>query len=485
MMISVSAIERIPENILARLASFMRRKSGKRTRPLSPVVQVTRTVAVPVQEEQQGATIAADIVVPTQTVVAPTVAAPISLRRSSRDRRSAISSDYEVYLNEEHLSLSHMEHEIQYSPVALIVGVTGMAGLGLAEALKKETALGGPWKVYGAARRSKPSWLPSSLVDRYIYFDALNIHDTQEKLSPISNEVTHVFWVAIQVRDTEEANVTVNSAMLSNVLNVLKMAPASRLSHITLQTGTKHYLGPIFDSALASQLVPRDPPFSEDSPRLPFPNFYYALEDLLKSYSPSLTYSVHRSSIIIGASSRSIYNTLLTLAVYASICKYEGLPFKYPGTRYTWEHFCDMSDARVLAEQQIWASVSDTAKNQAFNCTNGDVFTWKSFWMVLCEIFDVDFVPFDDAEEFDWLGEMKEKGRVWDAIVEEKGLYKTKMEEISCFAALNMVLHFEFQHVCSMNKSREFGFFGHADTLKSVRMWVERLRDMNIIPKEG
>ncbi|KAF8379615.1 hypothetical protein HHK36_029056 [Tetracentron sinense] len=70
-------------------------------RPLSPVVQVTRTVAVPVQEEQQGATIAADIIAPTQTVVAPTVAAPVSLRRSSRDRRSAMSSDYEVYLNEE------------------------------------------------------------------------------------------------------------------------------------------------------------------------------------------------------------------------------------------------------------------------------------------------------------------------------------------------------------------------------------------------
>ncbi|KAF8397868.1 hypothetical protein HHK36_016793 [Tetracentron sinense] len=70
------------------------------SRPLSPVVQVTRTVAVPVQEEQQGATIAADIVAPTQTVVAPTVAAPVSLRRSSRDRRSAMSSDYEVYLNE-------------------------------------------------------------------------------------------------------------------------------------------------------------------------------------------------------------------------------------------------------------------------------------------------------------------------------------------------------------------------------------------------
>ncbi|KAF8379320.1 hypothetical protein HHK36_028754 [Tetracentron sinense] len=63
------------------------------SRPRSPVVQVTRTVAVPVQEEQQGATIAADIIAPTQIVVA----APVPLRRSSRDKRSTISSDYEEY----------------------------------------------------------------------------------------------------------------------------------------------------------------------------------------------------------------------------------------------------------------------------------------------------------------------------------------------------------------------------------------------------
>jgi len=51
-----------------------------------------------------------------------------------------------------------------------------------------------------------------------------------------------------------------------------------------------------------------------------------------------------------------------------------------------------MSDARVLAEQQKWAAVTDGAKNQAFNCTNGDVFTWKSSWKVLFEVFDVGFV---------------------------------------------------------------------------------------------
>ncbi|KAJ0092475.1 hypothetical protein Patl1_26350 [Pistacia atlantica] len=366
--------------------------------------------------------------------------------------------------------------------VALIVGVTGMAGFSLAQALNSHHSH--TWKIHGVARRPLPTWFPPSLLHNFINFDALNSTDTLAKLSPISHEVTHVFWVAFQLYDTEELNVAKNSAMLRNVLDVLTKASPSHLRHVTLQTGTKHYMGPIFDPSLAGKLVHHEPPFVEDSSRLPYPNFYYALEDLVASYSPALTFSVHRSSIIVGASSRSVYNALLSLAVYAAICKHQKLPFHYPGTRYTWEHFCDMTDASVLAQQQIWAALSDKAKNQAFNCTNGDVFTWKSLWKVLCEVFEVEFVEFDDeiAKGFDLVEMMKEKGGVWDEIVEKHGLFKTKLEEIACFDALKIVMNFDFQHVCSMNKSREFGFHGFADTFKSIRMWVERLRDMKIIP---
>ncbi|KAJ7980338.1 3-oxo-Delta(4,5)-steroid 5-beta-reductase-like [Quillaja saponaria] len=211
--------------------------------------------------------------------------------------------------------------ELQTSPnfVALIVGITGMAGLSIAEALKRPDSLAGPWKVYGAARRPKPSW-------------------------------------------------------------------------------------------------------------------------------------------------------------------HQGLRFRYPGTRFTWEHFCDMTDARVLADQHVWAAVTAKAKNEAFNCTNGEVFMWKNIWKLLCGLFDVEYEPFDESQKFDFVGVMKGKGEVWDEIVEKYGLHKTKLEEITCFAAVKTVLDFDFQHVSSMTKSREYGFFGYANTFKSIRMWVEKLRDMKIIP---
>uniref|UniRef100_A0A7C8Z697 PRISE-like Rossmann-fold domain-containing protein n=1 Tax=Opuntia streptacantha TaxID=393608 RepID=A0A7C8Z697_OPUST len=375
--------------------------------------------------------------------------------------------------------------------VALVVGVTGMAGLAIAEALKSPSAMGGPWKVYGSARRPKPDWFPSPLVDQYISFDALDLADTEAKLSSISLEITHVFWVALQVRQLEEEIIDANSLMLSNVLKVLTTQKKSvstssidKVLYITLQTGTIYYIGPIHTEGNEARLD-HEPPFREEMERLPYPNFYYALEDVVRSYDPRLTYSIHRPSIIFGASTRSTYNFLLTAAVYAEICKYRNVPFRYPGSRYNWEHFCDMTDTRILAEQHVWAAVNREAQNEAFNCTNGDVFTWKRMWRVLCEEFGVEFQPLDDDYDemgFDLAEEMKDKGHVWDSIVEEKGLMKTKMEEITCFAALQTVLNFKFQLVSSMNKSKEFGFLEFVDSIKSVRFWVAKLRDMNIIP---
>lgn len=165
----------------------------------------------------------------------------------------------------------HQQQNNPPSAVALIVGVTGMAGLSLAQALKAHNALGGPWKVYGAARRPKPSWFPASYstVTSPSTPRALTTHGATSPLSLTKS--THVFWVAIQIRESEEANVSVNAVMLANVLDVLKSAPSSRLVHVTLQTGTQHYMGPVHDPAHSAQLIPHDTPFREDSPRLPLP----------------------------------------------------------------------------------------------------------------------------------------------------------------------------------------------------------------------
>lgn len=86
--------------------------------------------------------------------------------------------------------------------VALVIGVTGIVGNSLVEILPLADTPGGPWKIYGVARRPKPDWSPDTPVE-YIQCDVLDRHLTLEKISPLK-DVTHLFWVVWVSRETEE-----------------------------------------------------------------------------------------------------------------------------------------------------------------------------------------------------------------------------------------------------------------------------------------
>ncbi|KAJ6834035.1 3-oxo-Delta(4,5)-steroid 5-beta-reductase-like [Iris pallida] len=142
----------------------------------------------------------------------------------------------------------------QYNPssshgsVALVVGATGMVGRSLVEGLKKPDASGAPWTVYGLARRRPdPSSTPLPGLDRFIQLDVLDRESALRTLSPLAPRVTHLFWVALAVLDTEEKNVAANTAMLANVVDALASSSSS-LRHVAVQTGSKHYyLGLLLD----------------------------------------------------------------------------------------------------------------------------------------------------------------------------------------------------------------------------------------------
>ncbi|KAK9270729.1 hypothetical protein L1049_026312 [Liquidambar formosana] len=162
-----------------------------------------------------------------------------------------------------------------FQSVGLVIGVTGIVGNSLAEILPLSDTPGGPWKVYGVARRPRPNWNVDCPVE-YIQCDVSDEDDTMAKLSPLT-DVTHIFYVTWTNRSTEIENCEANGAMFRNVLRAV-IPSAPNLRHICLQTGGKHYVGP-FESF--GKIQPHDPPFTEDMPRLSAPNFYYTLEDVL------------------------------------------------------------------------------------------------------------------------------------------------------------------------------------------------------------
>ncbi|GLT93560.1 hypothetical protein SLE2022_113490 [Rubroshorea leprosula] len=365
-----------------------------------------------------------------------------------------------------------------YQSVGLVVGVTGIVGNSLAEILPLSDTPGGPWKVYGVARRPRPNWNADHQIE-YIQCDVSDLAETEEKLSQLT-DVTHIFYVAWTNRSTEAENCEANGAMLRNVLrSVVPNAP--NLQHVCLQTGAKHYRGPF---ELFGKIQSHDPPFTEDLPRLNVPNFYYTQEDILfeeGERKEGLTWSVHRPSMIWGFSPYSLMNIIGTLCVYAAICKHEGIPLLFPGSKAAWECYSISSDADLIAEHQIWAAVDPYARNEAFNVNNGDVYRWKQLWKVLAEQFGIERYGFEEGKNLGLTEMMKGKERVWEEIVRENQLQESRLEEVGGWWFVDLVLGVEGP-LASMNKSKEHGFLGFRNSKNSFITWIDKMKAYKFVP---
>jgi nucleoside-diphosphate-sugar epimerase len=362
---------------------------------------------------------------------------------------------------------------------ALILGVTGIVGNYLANLLSHPDAAGGPWKVYGLARRPRPSWL-SHLPDlEYVQCDLLDREKTLANLSKLT-DVTHIFFVTWVAEGSEAERIVSNSKLLQNTLDGL-IPHAKDLQHIVLQTGGKHYVGPF---EFQGKIQPKEAPFVEDGPRLPCDQFYHAQEDIifeLVKHNPKISYSIHRPTVIFGFAAGNLMNMVGTLAVYAVICKHEGMKLVYPGNEVTWNCLFDASDGELIAEQEIWACVEPKARNQAFNSSNGDVFKWKRLWHLLAERFGLE-IPEYSGKSVSLVDLMHGKEPVWDKIVKENGLHPVKLADVGHWWFCDIVLNQPLEIVSSMNKSREFGFLGWRNSEKSFMNVIDEMKKNNLIP---
>ncbi|GJN37037.1 hypothetical protein PR202_gb25956 [Eleusine coracana subsp. coracana] len=274
--------------------------------------------------------------------------------------------------------------------------------------------------------------------------------------------------------------------MFRNIISAV-VTNCSNLVHISLQTGTKHYIGPF---ELIGKIWQPEPPYTEDMPRLDCPNFYYDQEDILfdevARRGGTVTWCVHRPSVIFGFSPRSVFNTVCSLCVYAAICRKEGLTLRWPGSLASWDEFCNAADADLIAEQHIWAAVDPMAKNEAFNCCNGDIYKWKQLWPILAECFGLEWTGYMGEENRFKVSEaMVGKEAVWAEIVKENGLIETQLCEVANWWLVDMVVNehgANWKLLDSMNKSKEHGFLGFRNTLKSFKAWIDKTMDYKIVP---
>ncbi|MFS0825976.1 SDR family oxidoreductase [Pseudomonas phoenicis] len=350
--------------------------------------------------------------------------------------------------------------------LALVVGASGIVGSATTQLL-----LDNQWQV--AALSRKPSTLPGVIPVAADLQDPQSVRDALAELRP-----THVFITTWSRQATEAENIRVNAAMVRNLLDALR--PGKSVQHVALVTGLKHYLGPF--EAYGKGTLPQTP-FRETQGRLDVENFYYAQEDevFAAASRDGFTWSVHRPHTVIGVAVGNAMNMATTLAVYASICKHTGRPFVFPGSRVQWDSLTDMTDARQLASQLLWAATMPAAADQAFNITNGDVFRWKWMWSRIAEYFDIpaaDFLTSPAPLET----QMADDQRAWTQLAAEYGLKESDIARLISPWHTDADLGRPIEVVTDMSKSRLLGFTGYQASDQAFFDAFDRLRREKLIP---
>jgi nucleoside-diphosphate-sugar epimerase len=350
---------------------------------------------------------------------------------------------------------------------ALIAGVSGIVGGNLADLMLAES----DWTVYGLARRpgDREGMIPVS-VDLQ---DARAVEAALKDIKP-----THVFITTWLRQASEAENIRVNAGMVRNILSAT--SAAKTVEHVSLVTGLKHYLGPF--EAYGKGTLPATP-FREDQPRLDVENFYYAQEDevFAAAARDGFAWNVHRPHTIIGHALGNAMNMGTTLATYAVLCKELGKPLRFPGSSVQWNSLTDMTDARLLARQLLWAATTPAARNQAFNIVNGDVFRWSWMWRQIANWFGV------EAEELQGEGipleqQLKDAAPLWKQIAAKYNLAEANLSRLSSAWHTDADLGRPIEVVTDMSRSRKLGFAAYQPTDESFFDLFARLRSDRLIP---
>ncbi|NJQ18665.1 SDR family oxidoreductase [Pantoea sp. LS15] len=343
--------------------------------------------------------------------------------------------------------------------IALVAGASGIVGRQLVK-----TLLHNKWQVIGLSRHAAthPDAIPMVNVD------LLDAQNSAEVLQPLS-DITHIFYSAwanaANWTDMVEPNVTMLRHLVSHIE---KTAP---LQTVSLMQGYKVY---------GAHLGPFKTPARESDPGVPGAEFNAAQLTWLSDFQrgKSWHWNAIRPGVVGSTVPGNTMNLALSIALYASLCKAQGLPLRFPGTEQTWHSIVDHTDAGLLAEATLWAATTSAAQNQAFNVNNGDIWRWSELWPRIARWFELESAP---PVRLSFHQLFKDYREVWRELARDR-LVETDILQLNDGHFADFVFSWNYDMFGDGSKLRRSGFTRMQATDEMFFNLFAQLRAARIIP---
>jgi nucleoside-diphosphate-sugar epimerase len=355
----------------------------------------------------------------------------------------------------------------------VVAGATGLVGNA---ALRHFGRVGG-CEVIALARR-KPRELYGA---RHVVIDLTDPAQCTRAATELQG-ATHLIYAALYEapnlvdgwRDPHQ--IDTNDRMLRNLMAALEPATAS-LKHVALLQGTKAY---------GVHVRPLTVPAREGrSEMYEQPNFYWAQENFLRELQKGKAwhFSILRPVLIVGLAMGGAMDLIPPLGVYAAVLREQGRALDYPGGA---ARVSQAVDVDLLARAIAWSGEAEAARNEAFNVTNGDVFTWENIWPAIADALDMkpgSAIPLSLVKEYPiWIAP-------WDEL---RRKHKLVSPDLETFVGLSFqYADYSMRYgqtqsgppsIVSTVKINQAGFTEMMDTEAMFQKWFRQARSQRLLP---
>jgi nucleoside-diphosphate-sugar epimerase len=304
----------------------------------------------------------------------------------------------------------------------------------------------------------------------------------RRRCSAIAGRATHLVYAALYEAPNlvdgwrDESQIRTNDLMLRNLMAVLEPA-APMLKHVALLQGTKAY---------GVHVRPLTVPAREGrSEMYEQPNFYWAQENFLRELQRGKAWhwSILRPVLIVGETIGGAMDLIPPLGVYAAVLREQGRALDYPGGA---ARVSQAVDVDLLARAIGWAGETDVARNEAFNVTNGDVFTWENVWPAIAEALDMKpgvAAPLSLAQAYpQWIAPWEALRRKYDLISPGLEAFVGLSFQYADYSMRYGQTQSGPPSIVSTVKINRCGFTEMMDTEDMFRKWFRRARSNRLLP---